>query len=895
MSTFGFHDVSREPGTRVWRIDNFDVVDVDSTEYGQFYTGDCYIVLFNHSNRKERHLFYWQGEESTQDERGASALKTVELDDILGGDAVQHREVQQHESSLFLSLWTDGIEYLDGEMSVSAFNKIERDVYEPRLLHLKGKRRIRCKQVPLKTSSLNCGDVFVLDLGLTLFQWNGKESSRLERAKGLDVTCKIKDQERGSRPEVILLDEGQNDDESDAEPFWAALEGDRSEILSAEEGGCDEEAEQAQDDKLYLVSDASGELKCEQVEMCEKGLTKDLLNGDDCYILDTGNELFVWVGKGSTSEEKMGAMTYAEKYLVDHGRPVWTPITRVIQDGETPLFKDHFKQWGKPVIRNVDFSRNNLQKLMGQGEKIQLDDIDIESVMTKKRQEQEQQILKMDEGSKKIEVWRIQNLRKVPVPEEDHGKFYSGDSYLVLLSFTLKNRLTEFIYYYQGRNSSRDETTASAFLAVSLDDERSGTATQVRVCQNKEPAHFINIWDGKMIVRLGDWDTPEEEREPVALYHVRGTTEFDTRAVQVPTTSKNLNSGDSFVVDDTVNGKVFVWMGSGCNDSEQDIALKVADVFAEGKQKIVIKEEEEPGEFWDCLGGKEEYASGKDLELQGDFEPRLFHCSDALGAWRIEEVHNFSQDDLLSDDAYVMDTFHTVFVWVGSGANENEAKKSFESAQKYIECVDDGRDPGTPIITVEQGKEPSLFTCHFIGWQEKTLEEFEDPYEARKAKMREEAKSKRPEFAKLADRKTSEFVDPLKKSSSSVANSNTPEFAELAQKKKAVFVDPLKKKQADGNVETTNDEPSSSSTTLSPEEEHQQKLDSIPAKIKSKLLDLPLGFDRTQLEVYLSDEAFEKEFGIKRVDFDNLPKWKQVRKEKKLGFSKVIVFDVYLN
>jgi hypothetical protein len=44
----------------------------------------------------------------------------------------------------------------------------------------------------------------------------------------------------------------------------------------------------------------------------------------------------------------------------------------------------------------------------------------------------------VDAGTKPgIEVWRIEELRPVPWPEELYGKFCSGDSYIILHVSTL--------------------------------------------------------------------------------------------------------------------------------------------------------------------------------------------------------------------------------------------------------------------------------------------------------------------------------------------------------------------------------------------------------------------------------------------------------------------------
>lgn len=53
-------------------------------------------------------MHFWLGLETSQDEAGAAAILTVQLDDMLGGAPVQFREVQEHESSKFLGYYPNG-------------------------------------------------------------------------------------------------------------------------------------------------------------------------------------------------------------------------------------------------------------------------------------------------------------------------------------------------------------------------------------------------------------------------------------------------------------------------------------------------------------------------------------------------------------------------------------------------------------------------------------------------------------------------------------------------------------------------------------------------------------------------------------------------------------------
>lgn len=237
-------------GIEIWRIENFKPVKSDTLKNGAvtFFSGDSYIVLHTYkrtpsSSALSWNLHFWLGETTSQDESGTAAYKTVELDDLLGGGPVQFREVQGHESAAFLTLFSKFIVVSGG--IESGFNKVKPTEYRPRLLHLKGKRgNLVTKQVELKCSSLNSGDVFVLDAGLTLYTWIGSKASIAEKAKATELITHIQ-QERDGKAKSIVLDEST----CDHDEFWKLLGG-KGPIKSAEEGGDDQNLKSSFSKKL---------------------------------------------------------------------------------------------------------------------------------------------------------------------------------------------------------------------------------------------------------------------------------------------------------------------------------------------------------------------------------------------------------------------------------------------------------------------------------------------------------------------------------------------------------------------------------------------------------------------------------------------------------------------
>jgi len=331
-----WQETGKEPGLLIWRIEKFHVVK-SKTPVGSFYEDDSYIVLHTvkHENEFLYDVHFWLGRTTSQDEAGTAAYKTVELDDYLLGKPVQHREVQDHESPLFTSYFekSGGIKILSGGIE-SGFHHVEPHLYKPRLLWIKGKRHVRVKEVPLSSKSLNNGDSFVLDGGLSIYQWNGTHAGIFEKTKAGQLSRAL-NSERDGKPKVIVYEQGSEDQE-----FWNLLGG-KGDVSDQSTVTNDDEWEHTTDKKLFRLSDTSGTFTFESVAE-GNNVNKSLLVTNDAFIFDAGNHIFVWLGSKASAGEKKYALRYAQEYTRTNDRPSVLPISLIPEGRETEAFNKAF-------------------------------------------------------------------------------------------------------------------------------------------------------------------------------------------------------------------------------------------------------------------------------------------------------------------------------------------------------------------------------------------------------------------------------------------------------------------------------------------------------------------------------------------------------------------------
>uniref|UniRef100_A0A6I8PD89 Gelsolin n=1 Tax=Ornithorhynchus anatinus TaxID=9258 RepID=A0A6I8PD89_ORNAN len=714
-----FLKAGKEPGLQIWRVEKFDLVPVPKNLYGDFFTGDAYLVLNTIKQRNgnlQYDLHFWLGNECTQDESGAAAIFTVQMDDYLNGKAIQHREVQGFESATFLGYFKSGIKYKKGGVASGFKHVVPNQVSVQRLFQVKGRRAPRATEVPVSWESFNTGDCFILDLGNDIYQWCGSKSNHFERLKAVQVSKGIRDNERSGRAKVHVLEEG-----AESQKMLEIL-GPKPNLPQGPDDTTQVDTANRKLAKLYKVSNSAGAMSVSLVAD-ENPFAQAALKSEDCFILDHGSnkKIFVWKGKQANPEERKAALQTATDFISKMGYPKETQIQILPENGETPLFKQFFKTW-QDRDQTQGLGVAYLSSRVANVEKVPFDAATLHTSTAMAAQHGMD-----DDGSGKKQIWRIENSAKVPVDPSHYGQFYGGDSYIILYNYKHSNKQGQIIYNWQGADSSKDEIAASAILTAQLDEELGGTPVQActGTRENAQCPLCLPLSDSPMPpTPVPPWEfsvppicappripsaphTWTPPKNPQGHPHL---CPLENPAPIIPCSPHQSSplSHLAFPLPLSTMSQCQTGLGAGPD-------VQWASKWVMGRRGVAhflcfsmlhqsrVVQGKEPAHLMSLFGGKPMivYKGGTSRE-GGQTAPastRLFQVrSSSSGATRAVELTP-AAGELNSNDAFVLKTPSAAYLWVGQGASEAEKT----GAQELLKVL------GVKSVSVEEGREPDSF------------------------------------------------------------------------------------------------------------------------------------------------------------------------------------------
>ncbi|CAI4229081.1 unnamed protein product [Auanema sp. JU1783] len=742
--------VGTEEGLWLWEIENFYPSLVEDELFGHFYDADCYLVLKTTrelSGSLKHEIFYWIGDHAALDKVMCSAVHAVGLRNHLSASCRTIREEMNDESEEFLDLFGEEITYIEGERTSTGFYTTEKAKHVTRLYRASVTgTQVDMEPVPVTSDSLDPRYVFLLDVGDTIWIWSGWKSKITVANKARLFAERLNKRDRKAKSEIETCRELKTPPE-----FWQALTGSPGKPE-------DPVVENVPDNfvpirkRLYQVNIGMGFLELPQIELAKGVCRQEMLDAKGVYILDCTSDIFLWTGKKANRLLKMAGQKMVTELHRMIERPDYTQICRETEGEESMMFRSKFVGWDDIVP--VDFTRTSesvqrvpdLKVLVKKDNMMKTDlaalFLDRQPAMSSEESEELLNDCNLDLELIEPFVWEAKKF--VKLPEHEFGTFYTMDCYVFLCRYeVIPDEESEdeeeegekvepdfkcVVYFWQGRDASNMGWLQFTFqLQPTFEKIFKDKLEVVRMHQQQENHKFLSHFHKKFVIRRGRRGLTKNlgGRWP-ELFQIRANgSSVCTRTIQIDARSDHLCSAFCHILrapfkmeKDGEKGIVYVWVGSASEATCEEVARKVAEEMINRDDESfpvkVIKEDEEPEEFWEYISGKKKY------ERDASFfkYTRLFRCTNEKGYFAVsEKTVDFCQDDLDDDDIMILDNGDIVFLWIGSRASEVEVKLAYKAATVYVAHLRMRQTERARTLKLSiKGKETKRFTKCFHAW-----------------------------------------------------------------------------------------------------------------------------------------------------------------------------------